>query len=132
VTDLSDETNGESEGAALQQVLHAPAKKAIREHMHVYDDERVKLAEAYRDSVHYTGHCCATCGVRDPVSIYSCKMFSLRGPPCVGRGYLRRRNGTDFGTCRARFGRLRSPSLTITCVQHTAAVAILMHRNYLW
>ena len=28
--------------------------------------------------------------------------------------------------CRARFGRLRSPSLTITCVQHTAAVAILI------
>ena len=96
--DLWDEANGESERAALRQVMHAPAMKAIREHMHVYDDERVKLAGAYREAVHYAGHCCAICGVRDPVSTYSCKLFSLRGPRCVGPGYLRRRDGTGSQT----------------------------------
>jgi hypothetical protein len=64
-------------------------------HIHLHDDEKVQLAEAYRDAQHYAGHCCAVCGIRDPVSAYSCKMFTLAGPPCAGPGYLRRRGDPD-------------------------------------
>jgi hypothetical protein len=88
---------GDLERAKLRQVLHAPARDAINQHMHVHDDEKVQLAESYRDAVRYAGNCCATCGVRDPASAYTCKMFSLRGQPCSRSGYLRRRGDSGTG-----------------------------------
>jgi hypothetical protein len=34
---------GDLERAKLRQVLHAPARDAINQHMHVHDDEKVQL-----------------------------------------------------------------------------------------
>eukprot|EP01047_Picozoa_sp_COSAG01_P016166 COSAG01_NODE_822_length_13306_cov_4.866132_7_plen_249_part_00 len=96
VTDLETSLQlDDTQGATLRRVLNAPARDAIEQHMHVHDDEKVQLAESYRDAQHYAGHCCAVCGVRDAASAYSCKMFTLAGPPCAGPGYLRRRGGPD-------------------------------------
>jgi hypothetical protein len=94
---IEAEKIGDLERAKLRQVLHAPARDAINQHMHVHDDEKVQLAESYRDAVRYAGNCCATCGVRDPASAYTCKMFSLRGQPCSRSGYLRRRGDSGTG-----------------------------------
>jgi hypothetical protein len=82
-----------SQHATLRRVLHQPAFCAIEQHMNVHDDEKVKLATAYRSALHYEGHVCATCGVRDAQGPYTCKMFDVCGSSLAGAGYLRRRDG---------------------------------------
>ena len=109
--------------ATLRRVLHSPAMEAIHRHMHVHDDEKVALAHSYRRAQHYAGHCCATCGVRDPVSAYSCKLFALAGPPSIGPGYLRRRGDRDSESPVLELEQLIElpPWIRMTC----AAAAVL-------
>jgi hypothetical protein len=111
VTDLEQDEHvceGPRDRRTLRQLLHRPAREAISEHMHVFDDEKTALAERYSAAVSYAGHCCAACGARDPALAYTQKLFSVAGPPCVGRGYLRRSNSAESTRQRAD-ERLRRP-----------------------
>eukprot|EP01047_Picozoa_sp_COSAG01_P039013 COSAG01_NODE_3198_length_6430_cov_10.203759_9_plen_731_part_01 len=82
---------GDDNKRELRRLLHGPAREAISRHCFVHDDEKVQLAKEYRSGVQHAGHCCATCGIRDPAMVYHLKMFSLHGSH-TGLGRLRLRN----------------------------------------
>jgi len=62
---------------------------AIQQHMHVQDEEKVALAEAYENSMQYEGNCCAVCGVRDVEAEYVEMYFSVAGDRLPGPAFLK-------------------------------------------